>query len=71
MINIQENLADGTLLYGWKSEPPLTPFAPSYTHYLSENKIFSEEACREWNDCLLKQEKLEYVTRARLRPPCD
>ncbi len=58
MINIQENLADGTLLYGWKSEPPLTPFAPSYTHYFTERKIFSKKECKEWNTFLVKQEQI-------------
>ena len=58
MIEIQETLADGTRIFGWKSEPPLTPFAPSYAHYLSEKKIFSEEECKEWNDYLLKQEPI-------------
>ena len=36
MINIQEQLTDGISLYGWKSDPPLTPFAPSYAHYFTE-----------------------------------
>jgi len=58
MINIQEELADGTSVYGWKSEPPLTPFAPSYTHYFLEKKIFSGEECKEWNSYLLKQEQI-------------
>ena len=58
MIKIQEKLADGTLLYGWKSEPPLTPFAPSYAYYFIEKKIFSEEECKEWNDFLLEQEPI-------------
>ena len=58
MIEIQENLADGTLLYGWKSEPPLTPFAPDYKYYISEKKIFSEKECKEWNDYLLQQEPI-------------
>ncbi len=57
-INIREKLTDGTSIYGWKSEPPLTPVAPSYAYYLSEKKIFSEAECREWNDYLLKQEPL-------------
>jgi len=57
-INIHEQLADGTSLYGWKSNPPLTPFAPSYTYYFLEKKIFSEEECKEWNDYLLKQEPI-------------
>ena len=57
-LPFKQNLTDGTYLYGWKSEPSLTPFAPSYTHYFSEKKIFSEEECREWNDFLLKQEKI-------------
>jgi len=58
MINIQEQLTDGTLLYGWKSEPPLTPFAPSYTYNLTEKKIFSEEECESWNNYLLEQEPI-------------
>jgi hypothetical protein len=58
MEAIHEQLADGTSLYGWKSESPLTPFAPSYAHYLTEKKIFSEEECKEWNDYLLKQEPI-------------
>ena len=58
MIKIQENLADGTYVYGWKSEPPKTPFAPSYAHYLSDKKIFSEDECKEWNDYLLEQEPI-------------
>ena len=58
MINIQEKLEDGTELYGWKSEPPLTPFAPSYVHYITDKKIFSEEECKEWNDYLLEQEQI-------------
>ena len=58
MINIQEKLEDGTELYGWKSEPPLTPFAPSYAHYLTDKKIFSEEECKEWNTYLLTQERI-------------
>ena len=58
MIEIQETLADGTLLYGWKSEIPLTPVAPDYTYYFTEKKIFSEEECKEWNDYLLKQEPI-------------
>ena len=58
MINIQEKQADGTLLFGWKSDPPLTPFAPSYTHLFMEKKIFSEEECEEWNEYLLKQEQI-------------
>ena len=56
MIEIQETLADKTRIFGWKSEPPLTPFAPSYAHYLSEKKIFSEEECKEWNAYLLELE---------------
>ena len=55
MINIQETLEDGTRLYGWKSEPPLTPFAPSYTHYITEKKIFSSEECKDWYKYLLEQ----------------
>ena len=57
-LPFKQELADGTYLYGWKSEPPLTPFAPSYAHYFLEKKIFSEEECKEWNDYLLKQEKI-------------
>ena len=56
MINIQEELADGTEIYGWKSEPPETPFAESYAHFLSDKRIFSEEESKEWNDYLLEQE---------------
>ena len=56
MIEIQGAVANGTRIFGWKSEPPLTPFAPDYAHYLSEKKIFSEEECKEWNDYLLEQE---------------
>jgi hypothetical protein len=58
MINIQEKLEDDTLLFGWKSDPPLTPFAPSYSHLFIEKKIFSEEECDEWNEYLLKQEQI-------------
>ena len=58
MIEIQENLADGTSLYGWKSEPPLTPFAPSSAHYITVKRIFSEKECKEWNDYLLEQEPI-------------
>lgn len=58
MINIQEALNDGTFLYGWKSEPPLTPFAPSYAHYITDKKIFSEEECESWYKYLLEQEKI-------------
>jgi len=58
MINIQEKLADGTSLYGWKSVPPLTPIAPDYAHYISYKKIFSDEECKEWNDYLLEQEQI-------------
>jgi len=58
MINIQEQLTDGTNVYGWKSEPPLTPFAPSYTYTLTEKKIFSEEECESLNNYLLEQEPI-------------
>ena len=58
MIDIQEKLADETLLYGWKSDPPLTPFAPDYTHYLTDKKIFSEKECQEWSVYLLKEEQI-------------
>ena len=58
MIEIQETLADGTFLYGWKSEPPLTPIAPSYAYHFTEKKIFSEEECESWNEYLLKQEHI-------------
>ena len=58
MINIQEKLEDGTQIYGWKSEPPLTPFAADYAYYISDKKIFSEEECKEWNDYLLEQESI-------------
>jgi len=58
MITIEEQQADGTLLYGWKSELPLTPVAPSYTHYLTEKKIFSTEECEEWFAYLLEQEPI-------------
>ena len=56
MINIDEKLADGTELYGWKSEPTLIPFVPDFAYYLTDKKIFSEEECKEWNDYLLEQE---------------
>ena len=56
MIKIEEELADGTNVYGWKSEPPETPFADDYAYYLTDKKIFSEEECKEWNDYLLNQE---------------
>jgi len=55
-IRIEETLDDGTDVYGWKSEPPETPFAEDYAHYLTDKKIFSEEECKEWNDYLLEQE---------------
>ena len=58
MINIQEKLEDGTYVCGWKSDPPLTPFAPSYAYYFTEKKIFSEKECEEWNTYLLKQEQI-------------
>ena len=58
MINIQKELTDETLLYGWKSNPPLTPFAPSYAHYITDKRIFSEKECKEWNDYLLEQEPI-------------
>ena len=56
MINIDEELPDGTRLFGWKSEPPLTPVAPSYTYHFAEKKIFSSEECESWNEYLLEQE---------------
>ena len=56
MIKIEEELADGTQIYGWKSESPETPFAEDYAHYLTDKKIFSEEESKEWNDYLLEQE---------------
>ena len=58
MIEIQEGLADGTRIFGWKSDPPLTPFAPSYAHYFTEKKIFSSEECEKWNTYLLEQEPI-------------
>ena len=58
MIIIQEELTNETHLYGWKSEPPLTPFAPNYAYYLTDKKIFSEEECKEWNTYLLEQEQI-------------
>ena len=51
-----EEWEDDTRIYGWKSEKPLTPFAPDYTYFITEKKIFSEEECREWTDYLLEQE---------------
>jgi hypothetical protein len=56
LINLQEELTDGTLLYGWKSKSPLTPVAPSYVHYITDKKIFSEEECESWYRYLLEQE---------------
>ena len=58
MSYIQEQLSDGIFLFGWKSEPPCTPFAPTYTHYLTEKKIFSEEECESWSKYLLEQEPI-------------
>ena len=58
LIIIQEELTDGTSLYGWKSNPPLTPFAPSYEHYITDKKIFSEEECESWYNYLLEQEPI-------------
>ena len=58
MINIQEQLTDEISLFGWKSEPPCTPFAPSFTYYLTEKKIFSEEECESWYNYLLEQEPI-------------
>ena len=58
IINIQEELNDGTRLFGWKSEYPLTPVSPNYTYYISEKKIFSEAECESWNEYLLKQENV-------------
>jgi hypothetical protein len=57
-IMVHQELVDGTLLYGWKSDLPLTPFAPSYEYYFTDKKIFSEEECKEWNVYLLKQEQI-------------
>jgi hypothetical protein len=57
-LKVHQELEDGSLLYGWKSEPPLTPFAPSYKFYFIDKKIFSEEECKEWNVYLLKQEQI-------------
>ena len=65
MINIEGKLADGTQLYGWKSDPPKTPFAPDYAHYITYKEIFSEEECKEWDTYLLEQEQIhleKYVT---------
>jgi hypothetical protein len=56
-FKINQKLEDGTHVFGFKSEPPLTPVAPSYAYYFTEKKIFSEEECKEWNDYLLKQEQ--------------
>ena len=58
MINIQEQLTDGTSVFGWKSEVPLTPFAPNFTYPLTEKKIFSEEECESWYNYLLEQEPI-------------
>ncbi|SVC89989.1 uncharacterized protein METZ01_LOCUS342843 [marine metagenome] len=58
MINIDEELPDGTRLFGWKSEPPLTPVAPSYTYHFAEKKIFLSEECESWNEYLLEQENV-------------
>jgi hypothetical protein len=58
MINIQEQLTDGTSVFGWKSEVPLTPFAPNFTYPLTEKKIFSEEECESWYNYLLEQESI-------------
>ena len=58
LIIIQEELTDGTSLYGWKSKPPLTPFAPSYVHYITDKKISSEEECESWYRYLLEQEPI-------------
>ena len=44
--------------FGWKSDPPLTPFAPSYSYHFTNKEIFSKQECKEWNDYLLKQEKI-------------
>ena len=56
-LHIQEELEDGTQIYGWKSEPPLTPFASDYAYYISDKRIFSVEECKEWTDFLLREEK--------------
>ena len=58
MIKIQKKLTEEIFLFGWKSEPPCTPFAPTYTHYLTEKKIFSEEECESWSKYLLEQEPI-------------
>jgi len=58
MIKMHEILADGTFLYGWKDESPLTPIAPSSSYHFIEKKIFSEEECESWNEYLLKQENI-------------
>ena len=55
--DFSNELKDGTISYGWKTDPPLTPFAPSYVHYFSEKKIFSEKECKEWNTYLLGKEQ--------------
>ena len=57
-FNFSQELEDETFLYGWKSESPLTPFAPSYVYYFMNKKIFSEEECKEWNTYLLEQEPI-------------
>ena len=56
--HIQENLEDGTQVYGWRSKPPLTPFASSHAIYISDKRIFSVEECKEWTDFLLGQEQV-------------
>jgi hypothetical protein len=58
IVNIQEKLEDGTELYGWKSEPPLTPFAPNYVHYITDKKIFNGAECESWFRYLLEQEPI-------------
>ena len=45
-------------LYGWESDDPLTPFAPSFKYYILEKKIFSKEECEDWYEFLLDQEAI-------------
>jgi len=58
MKYIRKQLNDGIYLFGWKSDPPLTPVAPSYSYYFTEKRIFSEEECRSWYDFLLELEPI-------------